>query len=928
MADRKGFIDSGVLSHGLNSSEMNNALTKAGFEPLSKIEASLIDSGKYGTTATERFVEGAKDIGAGLSTLISGVFTNPVGMAKEGWNYVTTNSLPDIMGDFYNAAARPLQLDSESLGTNLADDGVRGVLEGVVAGAVTNPADAAILSMPVIGRVGGKIAKGIAESKYTPEAIKKPMIGAVTERGREVNSILRDSKQVSTPTIDKLKAQNVEFKKAKVEDLEQAIKNVELGTDVGTPEQLRLTKELRSMTSTIEDMSVKAGFNKDLSKTSAVNQYITRKLQQEGLDIPVVKVEEALTNPEIAAKYGLKTEQLSALADEGSRLYDSGFIRPIKHSTTANTVREGLVTEAEKKVRGRSDKLYGTQSYKDVAEGIKAGAYDKIIKTIHNAEASGTALEEIVSTVGKKATVADVLASDEVLVSPRLLREKMGTSLAGGENINSALESLTRGLNKAETQAYSDDLFRVKKADLEALQNAYKSSNRSFGILGDLASTAKTVALGTPTYMFGNATTNFLMNPITGTNASHYIKALKEIDSMPEALRRSASYSGYLADELPLRSGYKEIYSKLLADVESKNPLTKIKAVNALFNTPIFKSTNNVETIQRMAEFINQAEKYAREVGKTYDEVIKAAKANNGINKTYRQINRRVEEVLGDYTGRNYYAGKTPTDIANVFLPFYRPFTQAPRQMFNTTVKNPIGTQVGAIVPSRYGSNISKESKETYGIEPYESFGGYPVLAPSGNAPGRVVYNQYHPFSPVIEMMNNPLEVFQGNPFIGSALNIISGKTRYGKEPLPPNTYRMADGSIVSMDNNGNVMPYNPEKQVGDRLRFQGSELLKTFTPVNQLNNFILPNIALLTGKSYSKPADTVPLGQIGDFKIPGIMEGATGRNKETIQEIILPQLGFKYTDTYPERSEEFTPTQVKSNRKKIIKKIDKNNRR
>ena len=130
------------------------------------------------------------------------------------------------------------------------------------------------------------------------------------------------------------------------------------------------------------------------------------------------------------------------------------------------------------------------------------------------------------------------------------------------------------------------------------------------------------------------------------------------------------------------------------------------------------------------------------------------------------------------------------------------------------------------------------------------------------------------------------------------------------------------------MDNNGNVMPYNPEKQVGDRLRFQGSELLKTFTPVNQLNNFILPNIALLTGQSYSKPADTVPLGQIGDFKIPGIMEGATGRNKETIQEIILPQLGFKYTDTYPERSEEFTPTQVKSNRKKIIKKIDKNNRR
>lgn len=928
MADRKGFIDSAVNEYGLNSSELNKALKEAGFSQLNKTEATLIDSGKYGTTLGERFVEGAKDIGSGLSTLASGIVSHPIMMAKEGFNYLKENTLPDIIGDFYNAATRPVQLDAESIGSNFAEGGLPKIAEGVMAGAITNPTDAAILTMPITGRLASKGIKKIAESPKMPEFIKKPLRGAVTEEGREVNSILRDVKQASSPTIDELKAQNLEIQKAKTEDLAQAVRNLELGEEVGTPEQIALTQKLRSMTSTIEDISVKSGFNPNLSKVNATNQYITRKLQQQGIDLPVSKVDEALHNAATAEKYGVTQEQLRALVDEGGRLYDAGFIRPLKHKTTANTVREGFVSEADKKVRGREDKLYGTQSYEDVAEGIKSGAYNRIIDTINKADNSTSALDEILNTVGSKATLGDVLTKDEVLVSPKLLREKMGTSLAGGENINSPLESLTRGLNKAEAQTYADDLYRVKKSDLEALQNAYRQTGNTFGVLGELAGIGKTVALATPRYMFGNAATNFMMNPITGTNISHYIKALKNIDDIPEALRRSASYSGYLSDTLPLRSGYKEIYSKLIDDVEKGNALTKLKAINALAATPIFKSANNVETIQRIAEFINQAEKYAKEVGKTYKEIMAEAKANNGINKTYRTINQRVEEVLGDYTGRNYYMGKTPIDIANTFLPFYRPFTQSPRQTFNALTKYPIGSQVGAMVPSQYGQGISEQSKETYGIEPYESYGGFPVLAPMGNAPGRVLFNQFHPFAPTIEMITNPLGTFQGNTFLGSLLNIAAGKTRFGNDPLPPNAYRQYDGSIAVMDNNGNVYPYNPEKEFGNRLKFQGSELLKSFTPVNALNQYVLPNIALITNQSYTKPADTVPLGQVGDFKIPGLMEGYTGRSSEGVREIVLPQMGFNYADTYPERSEEYTPTQVKVTRKKIIKKIDKNDRR
>lgn len=940
MADRNSFISSGALQYGLTSKEINSALKEAGFQQLNKTEATLIDSGKWGTTTGERLKEGFKDIGAGISTAWSGFWDNPVRGLKEAGSYIQENSLPQIMGDFYEGVARPLQLDAESIGTNYAEGGLKGVAEGAIAGAVTNPADTLLLTAPVWGRglrTGAKAIARNADKLPIPQWGKNAIRGGVSNKGREVNQILRDVKSVSAPDIENLKSTNINIKNAKPENLSQAIKNLQEGTLTGSAEQIELTNQLKGMTTKIDEMMQRAGFNPDFSRAETINQYATRYFQKQGKDIPVSQVEKLLTDTELAKKYGTTAEEVKAVLEQGDKLYREGFIKPIKHKTTAQTVREGFVSESEKKVRDPRAKMYGTQSYEDVAEGIKAGAYDDIIKTLEKAENSVTALDEMTGVVGRAVKSLDEianLAKDEVLVSPKLLREKIGTALAGGEGVTEPLQSITRGLNKAEALEYADDLKVFKKADLEALQKAYNIGNKQkgFGVFGDIAGIAKTIALATPRYIAGNATTNFLMNPITGTHIGHYTRALESIinhtDDIPEILKRTASYSGYLGDTLPIRAGYKDIYNKLLNDLKEGDWATKMKALNAMANTPMFKGANMMETVQRSAEYFNQAEKYAKQVGKTIDEVLKEASANNGLNKTYRAINRRVEEILGDYTGRNYYAPEAISEFANVMMPFYRPFTQAPRQMFNAIIDYPLGTQIGFNAPSKLGNAISEYGKEEYGIEPYESFGGYPVLAPTGNMPGRVLYNQYHAFSPVAEMITNPSGVFQGNPFLGEIYNIASGKTRFGEAPLPPNAYRLADGSIAVMDNNGNVMPYDPEKNMGDRVRFQLSEAIKTLTPVSALNSYILPNIALLTGQSYSRPADTVPLGQVGDFKLPGIMEGSTGRNRTTEKELILPQLGFNYADTYPERREEYTPSQVKSTRKKILKRQAKNERR
>lgn len=940
MADRQGFINSAVLQYGLTTPQVNNALKEAGYEQLNKIESSLIDNGKWGTTALERAGQNLKDIGSGLSTVISGIASHPIKSAKAAGSYIKEHTLPEMIGNFYNDIMRPVNLDAASIGSNLAEGGVKGVVEGAIAGAVTNPVDAALITAPVWGKGLGVTTRALAnraDKLPIPKWAKDSLRGAASTQGREINQVLRDSKLVAAPEVEDLKTINLGLQTAKKEDVAQAIKNLETGNWQGTEAQINLTNQLKNMTTKIDEMLQRHGYNPDVSRAETINQYAVRYYQGLGKDIPINDIEKLLTTPELAKKYGTTAEEVQRILQQGDKLYQEGFIRPVKHSVTAETTREGFVSEAEKKVRDPNAKMYGTQSYEDIADGIKAGAYDNLLKTLAKSNASTNAIDQMIQVAGRKLdNVDDVLklGKDEVVFSPRLLKEKVGTALAGGENINEPLQSLTRGLNKAETAKYADDLYVLKRSDLEALQKAFNVVGKSegLGLFGDIAGVAKTVALATPRYIAGNATTNFLMNPITGTHIGHYAKALENalgrLDDVPELLKRTASYQNYLGDYIPLGSGMKTVYTKLLKDLKEGDWVTKWKAINSMANTPIFGGANAIETLQRTAEYFNQAEKYAREVGKPLKQILNEAKANQGLNSTYRAINRRVEEILGDYSGRNYYAPQQVTNVANTLLPFYRPFTQAPRQFYNAITQYPVGTQLAAIAPSRLGNEWSERGKELYGIEPYETQGGYPVLPPFGKSPGRVLYNQYHAFSPVVEMALNPMGVFTGNPFLGTIYNIGAGRTKYGETPLPPMVYKNFDGSYSIMDNNGNVHPYIPEDNPMDRVKYSVAEAIKSLTPVNALNAYLLPDIAAMTGQSYTRPADTSVLGQVGDFKIPFLMEGGTGRSQVGKQELYLPQLGFNYANTYPERAKEYTPSQVRSTKKRIYKKQTSQERR
>lgn len=925
---REEFIQRAV-DRGLSSSQINDSLNRLGYGKLNKIQAQQIDEGTYGQTFLQRAKGDVVDLGKGISTLLGGAYegiTHPIDqglpMLKQGFDYLASS--PSLTKDFANLVLSPYNVSVEKA---LTQNPLETVTD-IGAGIANHPVYAAMDTLPIWGDAA---AKGISKaSKLLPEGstIRKTIKGWTDPQGRTVNQILSNSKNIPADAIENLHTRGFNLQQASVDDLAQAFKNLEnpvKGKWSGTEAQLNLTKELRDFVKDTDALRIKAGYNEGAIKDAAVNQYVTRKYQELGKDVPVAEVERAIKSKKAVKELGLDQAELDNLVKEGNKLYDEGFIYPLKHNTTAQTVREGLVDEATKKQRSATAKLYGTQDYLDLAQGFKDTGYGSVIKNLGNTESAMTAIDNIISTVGKKVKDTSNLKDNEVIVSPKLLNEKFGTSLINNENILGDIQSLTRGLNKAEIKKYADNLYAVSKDDLEAFQNAFTPSSK--GTLDTLSGIAKTGALATPRYIVGNMLTNTLLQPITGTNALDYTTILKNKDLIPEALKRSATYSGYLGERLPLRAGVKDVYRELSKELKEGTPLEKLQALNMMANYPIFRSAQSIETLQRSAEYLNQAKQYAKEVGKTTEELLKEAKANNGNNSIFRELLNRTQRYLGDYTGTNYYAPRVLQQGASLITPFYRPVTQGARQFYNALKDYPIETQAFYRLPARAGAEYSKEMQEQYGVEPYKSYGGYPVLLPEGKMPSRVIYNQYHAFSPVSELFENPTNILSGNTFAGSMLLPLMGKNRYGEDILPPNSYKI-NGQIYTMDNNGNIINRDKDRPT-DYLRNVVGQYSQSFiSPINQLNNYILPNLALLSGQEFRRPADTSIFGQIGGMKLPVLMEGSSSRGRKGADEIIAPQLGFNITDTYGDRGEAVTLRNQKGIRKTIRRRQAKNERR
>lgn len=915
--DRNQFIQQAIDS-GVRVPNLSPALQEAGFEPLSKSEQLIIEQGNFGKNAWQRGVQDIVNIGNGLKTTLGGVgeyfrgnSSNRDAVNQAVYNYVTTKTPGQYLYDLTNTYIEPM-VAGKSVGEILQQSPIE-TLGDIKASVVANPGLATLYALPEVA-TAGKAIKNVGK-KVAPSLVNKlPEIKGVTGKSREVNEILNVTKQASTGSLDNLRAAQTRVSRASNEQVAQAVKNLEEGLREGDEAVLKVTQDLKDLSNGISELYKQRGYSPALAREEAVSQYITRKT---GNKIPTSKVAEALSSKEKIKDLGLTEAEFSKLRTEGERLFNEGAIVPIRHSTTAEAARGGFVEEGAKKLVEPKAKMYGTHSYEDVARGLRDDAYTNLINKFEFTERVGDSLDQIIkSGISRKVTPEAAIAADEVVISPRLLKEKFGTSLIGNESVVNNIKELTRGLNKEERLAYKDDLYVFKKSDIKALQSAFAPSKTVFnsGVLGNLGNLAKQTVLATPSYVMGNAIANELINPMVGVNVFDTFKALTgRKDIYPQSIKRSASYTGYLENKLPTYPDFKDVYSKLLGEFKTgleKKDLGQIAEASAMAaNYPLFRASQNLETAQRAANYLKQAENYAKKTGRTVESVLKEAKQNAGNNPLGRKLKANVEKYLGDYTGRNYYLPEQVRDFVSTLAPFTRPYVQGVRQMYNLYKDYPVQAQLMATAPSRLGNEISKKAQEEQGITPSRDGGGYPVLAPTGKLPGRVLYNPYHVFSAVSDLANNPTETLSGNWLPFAWANAIAGRTRYGQEAKLPNQITV-NGKNIILDNNGNVM-YDSQGNIreakptlADKAKLFLAQNLNAYTPVNSINQNIIRQMANFLDKPYYRPSDYSIFGQVGDFSIPLFMQGDLTRRPQSPEEIKLSNYGFRMEDTYPAKKQ------------------------
>lgn len=1028
---RDVFIDS-AIARGKSGEEINASLARLNYNPLTKAEIQQINEGTYGLSFGEKAKKDIVDLGKGASTLIGkGLYdlshpNEALKDIKSGINYLGSN--PSILGDVTNLMLSPYNLSLPKLVTQNPYESIT----DVAAGVSNHPVYAALDTLPLTAPV---ISKGVQKGiQALPDSKLKSTLRGSTDEGRRVNQILSESRAATADTIEQLRNKSFKLQQYTPEDLAVAIKNIESPTKgawVGNEQQLAITKELRDMVKETNDLLVKAGFNPETMKTSAVNQYIVRNLDG---DVPLATVEKALKDKKFALDNGLEFQKLKELEEEGTNLYNKNLIQPFKHSTDADMAREGLVDEALKKERPADAKLYGTQAYEDLARGFIKDGYTNTINKLRTTEGAMGAIKAMADEVGRKVdpvytskitnklknitdkeyidlttdhiwnwmqknewelpelgltkddlkffiknkgekfklngkitkdetkiphelirlrgggkrpfqwildeefetmngklsdtnivrNLQDIpLKSNEVLVSPRLLNEKFGTSIANGEDILGDINSLSRGLNKAERAKYADDLYIFNKEDIEALKNAY---NPKSGVLGNLGSIAKMGVLATPRYIAGNAITNMMLAPMTGIDIRDILYTLKNRDKLPSIVDRTSSYSGYLGERLPLKANLKEVYGQINKDIKEGDFSKKIEALNMGANYPIFKAAQTVESFQRAVEFVNQAQKYAKEVGKTTEKILEEARKNGGNNKVAREINFRVQKYYGDYLGRNYYLPKMGQSMLELAAPFYRPLTQGVRQFYNALVDMPLETQMLYRQPSLAINNVAQELADQSGTERDPVYGGYPIKERAGRLAGQVIYSPYHAYSPVSELVKDPMGTLSGNTFATSMINPIIGKNRFGDTAKLPNAMESFDGNLILLDNNGNPTGIQLENNIQARLRTIPAQYAQQFiSPITQTNNYILPMLARVTGQTYKAPADTSIFGQLGEAKLPFIMEGNIGtKPKQGSEELILPLIGGTVRNTYKEKTGEIAGKNVKRYGSEMRKRLNR----
>lgn len=920
--DRKEFIQKS-LELGKTPDQISEKLAFQGYDPLSTFEQRDIAKGVYGKNVAQKVLKDVKDLGSGMATIIG-----------AGANYLTNS-------DFNKKVNQKLtELSPSDIGEMITEnwnynpatfavDPKQGTAD-ILAGLNTNPGLGALDLAPVLGQAG-KLSKFIpkgskAVGNVSPTA--KTITGEIISSDKVVNNILDISKEAPSSELTKLRNTYADIKnKYTPEEMAQAYKNMEEGSRIGTENVLSATEDLNKFAREVDGLMKKVGVDPNKAEEVAIFQNMSRMLKNDaGLDINIddlVKASEGSTKS-VGKLQGLGIDG-NIYADyfnRASELYNQGLIFPVRHSTNDVYSRgKSLLTIDDLKKGALAERRYGTQSYENLGKGFTEGGYEPLLKELEKAKQSSGAFNEIIGTIGVKVNAEQLpkLAKDEVFVSPKVLEETIGATLEGGGNMKNAIRKTLQAFSDTTEGLPKDNIYILRKKDLNAIENALVSDKKLPQMLGNLASIGKQNALSTTNYIAGNAIANATSNLATGVTPKHYVLAMAKKEDIPDALKRMTSYQGYLGKDVDVNAKVRETYKTLFKDIaDGKNSVdTKFKIAHSITNYPIFRLASIFEIMDRGANYFKNSEKLAKELGKDTKEIIEEAKVNGGNNATFRELKRRMDNDLGDYIGHNYYVDPRAEELVRAFVPFYRPYTQGGRVLLNVARNYPAFYQSQIKLPSFIGNQLSAYG-EKRGVTPDEEYKGLPYSIGFGKVPSRVMYSPYHNVTAIGEVAGG---AFAGNPELLPSVNTFAitpflslmGLNRYGQQAKVPNSYSV-NGKQIVIDNNGNAI--NVEPSIADRIKLFIAQTSQVYAPgVNTMNKSILPVLATLTNQEYRTPSDYSIFGQIGDKGIPLISEGGKTA-RITREEKLLPMIGVTIKSTYPKRKDKLRLGEIKGAKK------------
>lgn len=935
MVNKREQAISGALEMGANIEQINNGLINAGQKPLSEYETTLINRDRYGQNLLERFASGAKDFGSGLSSLGGAVFQyrdNPIFrnyINKQAGNYlkdvVTGNTNP--YEDFANLVLTPYGTDVKKfvsnpiqgikdIGYNAAADPFNAVLDITTLtpkGAVANIASK--LDIPVVNDIR-RVILPTAKEKQVNNLINLASTSTATNR-------IKMAKELENIALDS--------------NINQAVKNLTYGSI--TPETKDITNRLKQFSEKINKQMVDLGVDAGEAKKVAVGQYVLEQLDPKRTNkIYLQNVQKAIDNPTIdnVKAIGLNSPtELNALVEKGSKAFDDGLIFPISQRGIKGGYDKTLVDLTDIGKGLSTQRTFGYATPEQVASYLDT-SYGQLFKEIETAQLAKNNIEELASKFGRGITPDEVnkIAKSEVIISPTEFKDGVKTLFNTGKQseLGTLAKQFSKGASNSSIKKYANDLYAVDKNDLRALANATAKYDVSTPT-GKIIQAAKPImgafkgsVLAKVPYVAGNRIGNLSLAAIGGAD---YLTALKpgNIEKyIPDYLKFSTSFHGlnpgfessnivntYKDTTRNLKRGFAELTNKELSPSERiAGAGTMIKAAQDYAVRPLFQSESTLELIDRAAVYFNEAKKYARQTGTTMEDVLNKALTDKDLQK---DLISRVNNILGDYIGRNSYVNPNAYELMSLAFPFHKVITTSKDILINQLRDNPLKLQAFARIPSRYGNQLEAMDEEIGGQPRDNDIRGGLVINPTytKREPALKVFNDYNPLIAPFETLQSVIgpEVRPGegtglagamnliggnlNPVAG-LFNVMKGLDQYGNPVVGPNTYTVGN-KVITLDNNGNRLEQPSPDILGAMTGYIGRNFLPLATFYNQT---IGPSIGHLSGKGFYQPTNRAILGSIGDTNIPYLMEGNTKKAPiKTLRDLTRQQLGFKTRDVY-----------------------------